>query len=174
MNTKTVGGKPPVFMASYEAKQIAERLIKAAKDERYEPISYDELTAICGYNTRGEGRGYLRTAIKIAEAATNRLFGCVRRVGIKLLEPCEQVAQGTDTVNRIRRASKRGLHRAGKVEYARLTEAEKNEHNTSASLMGALHMLSAPKAVKKITDSVSKASEKLAVDGVLKLFGIEG
>ena len=157
--------------ASIEAQEIFRRLKRAVDAEDYGVIKYTELSALVGSDVQREERGYRDTARRMVVRETGRLFGIVVGEGVKLLDIAEQVSTSSDAVARIRRATKRSITRAGRVQVAKLTEDQKKEYSTNASVLGALYHFSRPKSVEKIGTAVAKqASDKLAIGDTLKLF----
>lgn len=160
--------------ASIESQEIFRRLKKAVDADDYSVITYEELSALVGTDVRKDERYYLNTGRRIAERETGRLFGVVAGLGVKLLLPDEQVAQGADAVQRIRRATKRSITRIGRVQVDKLNDEQRKEYSTNASVLGALHHFSKPKSVEKIaTAVVNHNAAKLAIGDTLKLFAKE-
>ena len=163
-----------IGQASIESQELFRRLKKAVDADDYAVISYGELSKLAGTDVQRDDRCYLDTARRMAERETGRLFGTVAGEGVKLLTPDEQVAQGSDVVARIRRATKRGITRVGRVQVEKLTDDQRKEYSTNASVLGALYHFSRPKSIEKIGTAVAKQDAgKLAIGDTLKLFAKE-
>ena len=165
--------KKTVGQACYETQQLVAKLKAIVAAEHYDVVPYQDLSALIGYDVQanGEGYGYLKSAREIVERETGRLIGVVAREGIKLLTPEEQVAICPDTMQRLKRANAKGIRRIGRVQVDKLTEDQRLEYHTTASVLGAIHLFTKPKSVSKIEAAVSAASDKLAIGDTLKLFG---
>lgn len=163
--TKTIG------QASYETQQLVEKLKAVVTAENYAVVPYSELSKIIGYDVQGDGYSYLKSAREIVERDTGRLIGVVAGEGVKLLTPEEQVAVGPDTLQRLKRATTKGIRRIGRVQVDRLTDDQRLDYHTTASVLGAVHLFTKPKSVSKIEAAVSKASDKLPIGETLRLFG---
>jgi hypothetical protein len=163
--TKTIGA------ASYETQQLAEKLKAVVTAENYYVIPYSDLSKLIGYDVQREGYNYLKSAREIVERDTGRLIGVVLGEGVKLLTPEEQVAIGPDSLQRLKRATTRSIKRIGRVQVDKLTDDQRLDYHTTASVLGAVHLFTKPKSVAKIEEAVSKTSDKLAIGDTLKLFG---
>jgi hypothetical protein len=162
--TKAIG------TATYETQLLADRLKKAAIEDSYEVIPYAELSAIIGADSQREGRAHLVSARRIVERDAGRLFGVVINEGIKLLTVEEQTAIGPDVVQKVKRATHRGIRRVAKAQTDKMTPEQLHEHNTSASVLGALHLFTRPKSISRIESAVSQQSKTLAIGETVKLF----
>jgi quinolinate synthase len=163
--TKAIGA------ACYETQQLAAKLKAVVTAENYDVISYADLSKIIGYDVQRDGYSYLKSAREIVERDTGRLIGVVLSEGVKLLTPEEQVAIGPDSLQRLKRATTKSIKRIGRVQVDKLTDDQRLDYHTSASVLGAVHLFTKPKSVAKIEEAVSKASDKLAIGDTLKLFG---
>ena len=163
--TKTIG------QASYETQQLVDKLAAVVKAESYDVIPYADLSRLIGYDVQKDGYSYLKSAREIVERDTGRLVGIVMGEGVKLLTPEEQVAIGPDSLQRLKRATTKSIRRIGKVQVDRLTDDQRLDYHTTASVLGAVHLFTKPKSVARIEDAVSKAADKLAIGDTLRLFG---
>ena len=156
---------------SVETNQLMEALRKAVSENRSEPIAYDELSNLIGRNVQGDGRGYLDSARRGIEQETGRLFGVVRKVGVKLLDPSEQATIAPDATTRIGRTAKRAITRGALVQTDKLSSAERLTHNAALSAMGVMYLASRPKSLAKIAEVAAAATDTLPVGDTLRLFG---
>jgi hypothetical protein len=161
---KTVG------VASYETQQLAKRLKVAVDAEDYNVIPYSELSAICGFDVQRDGRSYLKSAREIVERDTGRLLAVVPTEGVKLATLEEQTAIAPDVVQRLKRATTKGLKRVARVQMDKLTDEQRRECHTAASVLGAVHLFTKPKSIARIESAVDKAMDKLPIGDTLKLF----
>ena len=157
--------------ATYETQQLVDRLKAVVAAENYDLIPYAELSSLIGYDVQRDGYSYLKSAREIVERETGRLVGIVLGEGVKLLTPEEQVAIGPDSLQRLKRATSKSIRRIGRVQVDRLTDDQRLDYHTTASVLGAVHLFTKPKSVAKIEDAVSKAADKLAIGDTLRLFG---
>ena len=163
--------KKTVGQASYETRQLVQKLTAVVKAESYDVVPYSELSRLIGYDVQRDGYSYLKSAREIVGRETGRLIGVVPCDGVKLLTPEEQVAIGEDSVQRLKRSTSKSIRRIGRVQVDKLTDDQRIDFHTTASVLGAVHLFTKPKSVAKIEDAVSKAADKLAIGDTLKLFG---
>ena len=163
--TKVIG------QASYETQQLVERLKAVVSAENYDVIPYNELSGLIGFDVQKDGYPYLKSAREIVERETGRLVGVVLGDGVKLLTPEEQVAIGPDSLQRLKRATTRSIKRIARVQVDKLTDDQRIDYHTTASVLGAVHLFTKPKSVSRIEEAVSKSAAKLAIGETLKLFG---
>jgi hypothetical protein len=158
------------FEMTYEAQQLSAHLVEHAKAKDYETVlTYEALSRVAGCNVQ-ERRHILDTARRVAQREAGALFGVVAGTGIKLLEPTEQVAAGVDDVARIRRHAGRALNKARCVEYDKLSNTERVQHNMTASMLGAFRLISSKQASDKLEGAIKQTADKLPPKDMLKLF----
>lgn len=162
----------PMFNCSLESRQLADYLIKFAAQRDYTTtLTYEELSRAAGVNVR-EKASVLQTAKRIALREAKADFGPVRGIGIQLLDSRGLIAVGESILSRVRRATTRGLYRVANVEYETLDDSEKIRHNTNASFLGVVRMMTNKSSRKRLEGAVSQAQAKLPVKETFRLFGV--
>lgn len=157
---------------SVEARLIYQAFTKLSPGES---ISYEELSEITGGDIR-QNRGVIYTAINRAQQDDGIIIGCVRKHGYKRLRDEEIASIGDYSISRIRRESRRGLNRVVKVQdFQALPEELKVKHNTSASILSAIHGALRKKALRCVESRVRESVDKLPLAKTLEAFkgGVE-
>lgn len=160
-------GKRVIQLLSVDSKAIYDRLVRL---EVGEMVTYSELSNLINRNIQSkEGRFHLYTAQRRALNENYMVFGCIRNMGVKRLNDEEIVGTGHHTIGRIRRMSRRGFRVVTAVkEFDKLPNAVKIQHNTYASLLGAMSLATTEIRVRKLEDRVQVAQCKLSLEGTLK------
>lgn len=115
-------------------------------------IPYAELNELIGRPTEvgGSGHGYLSSARRILLRDHGILVDAEPKIGIRVCTNDEKIIVAGRDVSRARRAVKRSGQKLRSVEYARLDDGQKRNWNARMSMVGALELLSAPKAVERV------------------------
>jgi hypothetical protein len=163
--------KTPSFAISIEARQLADWLIKQAATADYERvISYEELSKAAGCNVLAK-RNVLMTARNRAQLEAAAVFGTIIGVGVKLLTSSETISIGDHHLTHVRKASTKTLRKLATVKYDELSETDKVRHNTNASFIGAMRLMTNASSRKRLEGAVANAQAKLPVKETLRLFG---
>lgn len=133
--------------------------------------SYSELTVLIRRNVQKEARGCLETARRILQREEQIVFAPIRGVGLKRLTDGEITKTGTETLQRINRASRRGVHKLTCVkDFNQLTNEEKVRHNAALSVLGVFYEVSKARGVKQIEAAVSVIQKQLPLKDALQAF----
>lgn len=160
--------KPVIPTISQDSLILADRLRKLATGEK---CSYAELTVLIRRNVQTDARGCLDTARRILQREEQIIFAPIRGEGLKRLSDGEITHIGTETLQRINRASKRGVHKLTCVkDFNVLTNEEKVRHNAALSILGVFYEVSKSKGVKRIEAAVSVIQKQLPLKDALQAF----
>lgn len=123
--------------------------------------SYADLENMVGRSCRPEGSGYryLCSAKKILLRDYDVVLDAEPKIGVRVCTNEEKMVVSERDQKRGRRAFIRSNRKLDAVEYDRLESGTKVKWNARKSTLGALLMMSTPKASKKV--------EKLVTDHVL-------
>ena len=159
-----------MFTRKFETQLLYDELHKRAVANDHSVITYEELNKLVGGDVQREYYSYLWTAKEAAQKDTGRLFGTVKKLGVKLLTPAEQASEPDAAIRDIRKKTKRRLDRLSRVQYSELPDAAKQRHNVAASVIGALHLMTSASKIKKLEAKVQERREKLDFGDTIKLF----
>lgn len=136
-----------------------------------EEISYQTLSDSIRRDVTAVARGNLMTARRKIMREEGVLFEPIRGVGLKRLLDSEIVDLGRGTLQKINRASHRGIQKLSCVQkFEDLTPAEKTKHNAAMSLFGVFYQVSKSKSIKKIESTVAIMQSSLPLDSTLRAF----
>lgn len=134
-------------------------------------LSYVDLSTAIGRDVRKDGYGTLNTAKKYVEKEHSILIETVTKEGIK------RSADYSGTLDRtrkhIKKAAKRSLRRvlASSIKDTAMSNTDRINVNTQASLLGAVMMFTDNKSVKKLEGSVlANQSKELPTADTIKEF----
>lgn len=133
--------------------------------------SYTELSRHAGGDVRSECRGNLATAMRIVRKEYGICYQTIRRVGIKRMQPSDAAAVGMHSITKMHREAKRGMERMACADASALDNAQKIQFNAVASGLGAIGLMTQPKAIAKLEQAVTKTNDKLALCDTLAQFG---
>lgn len=167
MTPNTVN-KAPRFQLSIDVKTLYERLLASATGDT---IDYRELSGLIGRDVTGKARSVLYSARKRAERENRIVFGAVHSVGIKRLSDIEIVDSGHQILRHVRRSSQRGFTRlTATVDFNKLPEPARVQHNAFASVLGAVAGALHEKKLKRIEEKVKETQKALPLADTLKAF----
>lgn len=149
----------PTFSRSIDTTLLLERL---AKCQEGETITYADLSACIKRDVQGAARQALRSAIHIALAEHQMVFGTVQKIGVKRLNATESVEYASSSVNKIHREARRGAKRVAAAEYEKLDQSGKQKHNATAAILSAMAECTKANRVKLVEKAVEN-KHKLAV-----------
>lgn len=132
--------------------------------------TYRELEELVGRSCRPDGSGYryLCSAKKILLRDFNMVLDAEPKVGVRVCTNEETMVVAGRDQKRGRRAILRSRQKLTTVEYDRLDKEKKVEWNARMSLLGALDLITTPKAVRKVEKIASEHVMPSA--SVLELF----
>lgn len=148
-------------------------LVNHFKDKPEGAIStYKELEDLVGRSCRPDGSGYryLSSAKKILLRDYNMVLDAEPKIGVRVCTNEETMVVAGRDQKRGRRAILRSRKKLSTVEYGRLDQGKKVEWNARMSLLGALDLITTPKAIKKVEKLVS--DHVLPSASVLELFKV--
>jgi len=123
-------------------------------------VSYEDLNAVAETDVQVQpGYGYLLSARKRLQDDDGAVWECERGKGLYLMETTERCGIGKRTVKRVRTQVRKGEGILNTVDVGDCSEQDINKFNTSATIIGALKHLSAPKVVKRIENAIEKDKE---------------
>lgn len=157
-------GKRVIPTVSIETSLIVE----AFKDK---PIGYE-----CGYKEISDligrdilrNRSYLYSAKRILLREHDILLDTLKGSGVRIASEPEKMAASGRDMSTGRRAFKRATNKLEAVSYSALTDEQKKEYNARTSVIGALQLLAASSAVKKIEREIG--GEALPSAKTLEIF----
>lgn len=166
MNAQT-GSLKTIGEMGADARAIYQHLIKAAVGD---VVTYGQAAKLSQRDVQGRERYVLETARRAA-ARDGFVFGAVRGVGLKRLADAEIVAEVEDVPGRVRRMCRRGNTKLSRVrDYKSLPKETQVRHNALACQLGALSLMTKPKAQAQIEQAVRTAATALPGEEALKLF----
>lgn len=161
MNTR------PTFQISQDSRLLIMTLKAAGIGDI---ITDRQLEDAIGKSLR-DAPGPLQTAFKRLMRDENMVFGRIRKVGYQRLADSQIVASGASDAERIRRQANRSVERQMKVDFDRLTTADKTQFTTQVSVMGSIAMMTKPKSLARVADAASKAGRpELPISETLRMF----
>jgi hypothetical protein len=155
---------------SIESQELIRRLEKMAIGDF---VSYTELSQLAMGDVRKEKRFALQTARRYLLFNSGAVIECVVNEGVKRLDDAEINKLGEATVVKIHRASRRGLKKLFCVDYENLKPSDRVDHNTRASVLGALYHVTKPAQIKRIQGVVEKAQCRLQLQETLDAFDLD-
>ena len=149
----------------------AQILIATLKDIAVgEVATYQSLSATIKRNVQTDAYGAMTTARRALQRDHRMIFGTVRGVGLRRLNDGEIVDAGRSHITSMRRTSRRGLKKLACVDWDNLDNASRIKHNASASMLGAVNMITRESSIKKLEAKIEKTKEKLPIASTLALF----
>jgi len=133
--------------------------------------SYADLSRQAGGNVQAECYGNLATAVRVVRKEHGLCYQTVRNVGIKLMESKDAATTGMASITKMHREARRGMERMGCADLSSLDNNQKIQFNAVASGLGAIGLMTQPKAIARLETAVAKHDGKLALADTLKEFG---
>jgi transposase len=161
--------KRPAFAVSFDTQMIVDRLRKM---DIGDTVSYDDLSTMLGKVANGSLPA-LQTAIRIMRREHLAAFQCMDGTHVVRLSDEQIVQTGAQTVQKIRRAAKRGLDKLVCAKFDVLSEEAKREFNAKASHLSLLRHVTSPQATAKLASKVQigDTPARLPVEETLRAFG---
>ncbi len=168
MNDKAeVVNRPIINQVNIDALTLCDRLQAA---EVGEVVTYAELSELIKRDVQRDARYVLASAQKRLQRDNRILFGAVRGVGIKRLNDEETVRVGATSMTKIRREARRGMQKTACANFDALSDEGKVQHNTSLSMLGALHLMTTSRKIKALKETIKNTGGKLSLGRTLELF----
>lgn len=133
-------------------------------------VTYAVMSEIIGRDSQISGRGTVASARRKAMNERRMVFASVLNVGLRRLADVEIVDTAEHDMVRLRRSARRATRKVSMVDFDVLPNDRKIKHNTYMSVFGALHQLTAPKAVRAVESKVSQAQAALPLALTLDAF----
>lgn len=167
MNIIDQSGNRAFPQTALETRLLVEEVSKGPEGR---VITYGEMEKLIGrpVKTGTRGYGYLQSAKRILLRDHDILLDAEPKVGIRICTNSEKLTVAGRDIRKAGRAVKRSGQKLRSVAYDQLTDAEKREWNARSSLAGALNLLAAPAAAKKVAEAVN--GSQLPSAKVLELF----
>lgn len=162
--------KKTIQEISVDARLLHQRLKEVGVGET---ITWEELSKTAGRNVSAGHAGYgaLATARRRAQVDDGMVFDAVSKVGLKRLSDVDIVNTGQSTVDRVRRAARKGAKRLLSVrDFNGLPNELKIKHNAYASLLGAVAAISQEAKVHQLEKHVQNAQAALPLAKTLEVF----
>lgn len=163
----------PTGNRSFSAQAIETTLLVELLSKKTEgtTVTYAEMEAVAGRPvTPGAiGYRYLRSAKRILIRDYAIVADAEPNIGVRICTNEEKMLVAGRDTKRARRAVHASRQKLRSVEYEQLDDGKKREWNARMSIVGALDLLSAPKALGKAVKAVETAP--LPSAQTLKLFG---
>lgn len=142
--------------ASIETKMIVEFVLERSRSGSDRTIKYDEIETLISQDPRANGSGYkyLTSARRILLRDHAILLDAEAKVGVRICTNEEKIAVSGRDLKKARRAVGRSRQKLGSVEYERLSEDKKRDWNARMSLVGALNLMTEPRAIQTIDRAV--------------------
>jgi len=138
---------------SVDARTLMERLQRCQVDET---VSYEELSILIGRDVQRDVRYLLATArLRLLEDDDNPMyFGAVTNVGLKRLAAIDLVGTGEQSLQHIRRTSRRAARVQAIVPLQELDAVTKRNALFYQSMFGVLTCMTQHKVVKALETKV--------------------
>jgi hypothetical protein len=121
-------------------------------------VTYEALVASGLRDPMGDGRHAIYSARKRLLRERHMVFECIPGRGVKRLGDVEMIAHGDNVMQRIRRASKRGMAVVLSVEnFHALSQDMKVRHNATAVVLGSVAVLTGRPGQRKIAGKMAEA-----------------
>lgn len=145
-------------------------LVKYFKDKEAGFVAtYADLNSLIGRDIRQrQAYGYFSSARRILLRDHDMVLETVRGTGIRIATDGEKVNASGRDVGSARRALRRASRKLTAADYKALTDEQKRDYNVKAAHIGALRLMAAPTAAKKIEKE--GARDILPTAKVLELF----
>lgn len=157
----------PNFEMSIDTRLICDRLKQAAVGE---VISFKALSEALGRKVEGADSS-VQSAVRNLLSVDGVVFENVRGVGYQRLTDVEIVKSSEGMRERLRRGARRMVKKLTCVQdFAALSNDMKIKHNAAVSGFGAIAAMLTPGRMKKLEDSVEKASAQLPLAKTLEAF----
>lgn len=123
-------------------------------------VTYAEINDLLGLDIQDQkNRPILASARRKCMNSDSIVFGVIINEGIKRLSDVEIVSEAERQPPRIRRAARRGVKIATKVaDFNQLSNEDKQRHNATVSICGALAQMTAPAKLKQIQREINPTS----------------
>ena len=136
-----------------------------------ESISYAEILKILG---KDKIDSQVRSAISSARVQLIKEFHAVfdvdRGFGLMRLSNEQIVKLGAGGIQQIRNSTARIVHKLVAVDYAKLDNNAKVEHNTYLSVFGALSVMTQESKIKAVSGAVKEAQAQISIGNTLDVF----
>lgn len=152
---------------SADSRAIYQRLGKCKVGDT---VTYDELKKLTSRDVQGDDRYVLETALRNT-LKDGKVFGCVRAVGVRLLNDEEIIAEAEGVAPRLRRLSRRASRKLTAVkDFASLPNEQKVRHNTLLSVFGAITLMGRESNIAKVEQQVRQTAQSLSLTQTLEAF----
>jgi hypothetical protein len=123
-----------------------------------ESMSYEVLAVTLGRDPMGAGRAALYSARKRLFRERQMVFACVPGEAVKRLGDVEMVSHGDNVMQRIRRASRRGMAVVLAVEnFHAMPKDMQARHNLTALVLGSVTVLMSRPGQRRIAGKIAEA-----------------
>lgn len=141
----------------FQRRPETSMLIDLLKDEPIgSEVTYDELSEHIGKDVRTDGNGYLQSAREFLKTEHNQVWGVIRAQGIKHLDDSERIELSKAEQKSARRKAKRSMRTAlAVVDYEKLDDAEKAEHQSLVATGRLFVLMAGPRGQKRIRASLT-------------------
>jgi hypothetical protein len=156
--------KKPIATVSLESQLIRKRLEEC---EVGDLVTYDQLKDITKREIL-DCRGAFYTASRQLFVERGWLFGSVRGIGYKRLNPAEKLDSAEDRRKRINRSAKKGMKVMASIESDKLDPSDRTRHFALSSGLGAIQLATSNKSMRLLQEA--SLTSPLPPKETLKLF----
>lgn len=119
-------------------------------------IAYTAMNELIGrpVDPTSEGYRYLTSARRILLRDHGIVIDAEPKVGVRVCTNEEKILVSNRDLARGRRAVKRSRQKLTAVQYDQLSDGKKREWNARMSMLGALELMAAPKAVARVEKAI--------------------
>lgn len=157
--------RAPMFQRSPDTELLIRRLSKCEVGAH---VPYAELCIVAHRKNTDELRSILLGAIKALQRE-GIFFETVRCVGIQRVSDNQIVGKGSQTRQRIARASRKTRNILARVDYDKLSDTERAQWNAHNTVLALHERVEAPALEKSILNASLEQAKQLDIGSVLKL-----
>lgn len=153
----------PQNVAAKEA--IRDKLEKSG----FDTVAYSQLSELAKGDIQTKKRYILDGALKLL-LDKGMVYSCVRSIGIRRLQNNEIGSVGKTCIVRIRSLCKRTARKLDKVDESTLSNPEKIERSTAASVIGAIGLMVKQQHIKRLEAVVTVNQQVISPGRIHALF----
>jgi len=157
--------KPTIAERSLATNMLIQELAKGVPE-----ITYIALSKIADGDVQRECRGNLTTARRAILKEHGLWYVAVRRYGLRLMAAGDATGVGMSSITKMHRESIRGVQRMSAVDTSKLTNDQRIKYHAVASGLGAISVVTQPRAIGKLETAVALKNECLAIGDTLDEF----
>jgi len=157
----------PTFVCSIDVRTLCHAF---AETKIGDILTYQQLSELISKDVQTEARAILVSARRITQRELGYVFGTIHGHGLKRLSDVEIVQTGSETIVKIRHASRRGAERIAAAAPEKLPIESRTQQNLYLSVLAMVHSAMTEKRLKKLEERVAQAESRLPLDKTLDAF----